>query len=129
MAVTELEVQTYNHSDVPLISSLENQTGKNMAGQSELFVSSPYSGEEHHLDLSSVDERSRELAVALHGFHPTTNNYPSDPYATSFNWQEIVDRLPTDFEGSYFSPSLGDEILTTGNREILLHCILFYPQS
>jgi|SRR5271156_2716544 len=105
MTVTE-DARTYNHADGPSVSPLENQSKVKMAGKSELLVSSPYSGEEHHLDLSSVDERSRQIALALQNLRPTTNSYPSDPYSASFNWQEIVDLLPTDFEGtSLYSPS------------------------
>jgi hypothetical protein len=128
MTVTESDVRTYNHADGPAVS-VEIQRTRKMAGNSELLVSSPYSGEEHHLDLSTVDERSRQLALALQNLHPTTKNYPSDPYSTSFNWQQIVDHLPADFEGVSLPPSPGVPLLTLRNRKILLHSFLFHTPS
>jgi len=66
----------------------------------EIVVSSPYLGDEHHLDLSSVPEPSQQLAKALSSLRPVTDDYPSQPYPTSFNWQEIIDQLPSDFAGT-----------------------------
>ena len=65
----------------------------------ELFVSSPYPGSEHHLDLSSVPETSKQLAMALQQFHPVTEDYPTQSYVTSFNWQEVVGQLSPEFSG------------------------------
>ena len=67
---------------------------------SDLFVSSPYAGTEHHLDLMSVPETSRQLAIALQILQPTADDYPSQPYSVSFNWQQVVNQLPSDFSGS-----------------------------
>jgi hypothetical protein len=86
---------------------------------SELFISSPYPTSEHHLDLSTVPETSQQLARALQILRPVTKDYQSKPYSTSFNWQEIINLLPANFEGF---PSL--EI---NPRGILLHRILLYP--
>ena len=67
---------------------------------SKLLITSPYPSPEHHLDLSSVPETSQQLALALEILRPVTEEYPSQPYSTSFNWQEVVDRLPADFTGN-----------------------------
>lgn len=85
---------------------------------SNILVSSPYSSSEHHLDLSSVPETSQQLALALEILRPVTEEYPSQPYSASFNWQEIVDRLPNDFTGIP-SPT---PYLTEGE----FYCIAFY---
>jgi hypothetical protein len=75
-------------------------TVKTNAMAPEVVVSSPYLGDEHHLDLSSVPEPSQQLAKALSSLRPVTNDYPSQPYPTSFNWQEIINQLPSDFVGT-----------------------------
>jgi hypothetical protein len=67
--------------------------------KSEILVSSPYKGLEHHLDLTSVPETSRQLALALQNLRAVTNDYQTEPYPESFNWGEIVDSLPSDFSG------------------------------
>jgi hypothetical protein len=66
----------------------------------EVLVSSPYAAREHHLDLTTVDESSRQLALALRAMKPITIEYTTKPYAESFNWQEIVDQLPPTFAGT-----------------------------
>lgn len=68
-------------------------------GCSEMVVSSPYAGVQHQLDLTSVPETSQQLALALDKLRPATNDYPTKPYAESFNWQEVVDKLPASFAG------------------------------
>jgi hypothetical protein len=65
-----------------------------------ILISSPYLTQEHHLDLSSVPPTSQKLALALRSFTPTTNEYTVKPYSESFNWQEIINQLPADFEGT-----------------------------
>ena len=75
--------------------------GTKRKSNSELFVSSPYKGLEHHLDLTSVPETSKQLALALQKLRPVTDEYPSQPYSESFNWQEIMDSLPSEFSGTY----------------------------
>lgn len=73
---------------------------------SELFVSSPYDGPEHHLDLTSVPETSKQLAIALQNLRPISDDYPSQPYDVSFNWQEIVGLLSSEFSGALHSSRL-----------------------
>jgi len=84
----------------------------------DLLVSSPYATSEHHLNLSSLPKSSQQLARALQAFKPITVDYPSQPYAESFNWQEVIDRLPSDFSGSAQNPPQ----LITGT----FYCIAFY---
>jgi hypothetical protein len=98
-------------------------------GVSEILVSSPYASREHHIDLTTVDESSRQLALVLQSLKPITIEYPTKPYAESFNWQEIVDQLPPSFTGIRLAqPTHRRELLTFGLvcRTILLHRILFH---
>ena len=75
--------------------------GAKIKSDSGLFVSSPYNGSEHHLDLTSVPETSKQLALALHKLQAVTDEYPSQSYSKSFNWQEITNSLPPDFSGTH----------------------------
>lgn len=86
---------------------------------SELFVSSPYKGSEHHLDLKSVDETSRLLAVALQNLRPIANDYQTEPYSESFNWQEIINILPSNFQGTYAIPV--PQYVNSKGNSIALH--------
>jgi hypothetical protein len=86
-------------------------------GPTELLVSSPYRTAEHHLDLSSVPKTSRQLSLALQHFLPRVKDYHSQPYATSFNWQEVINILPADFTG----PSLRSSLIAGE-----FYCIAFY---
>jgi hypothetical protein len=86
----------------------------------QLFISSPYVGDEHQLNLSSVSEASHQLAVALSSLQPVTNDYPSQPYTTSFNWQEVIDKLPPDFTGTSSHSSSANRIIGE------FYCVAFY---
>ena len=66
---------------------------------SDILVSSPYAGLEHHLDLKTVSEESRQLALALQQLRPVVDDYPTTPYIDIFNWQQVVDILPSSFSG------------------------------
>jgi len=85
----------------------------------EILITSPYSGQEHHLDLTSVDESSKQLALALQSLKPTTNEYPTQDYAESFNWQEIINQLSPSFAGNQ-PPSCSDFLVGE------FYCIAFY---
>jgi hypothetical protein len=99
---------------------------KKMSNTSQLFVSSPYTSWEHHLDLSSAPETSRQLALALLDLRPITKDYPSQPYSESFNWQEAIDRLPSDFSGpTLFSPCADSK----ANSIVLLSIPHYIPTS
>ena len=91
----------------------------------QLIVSSPYTGVEHHLDLKSVPETSRQLALALQGLRPIVEDYHSKAYVDSFNWQEIINFLPSSFSGNFpplFPYHCSKRSLTIG----VFYCIAFY---
>src|SRR5437773_8260675 len=97
-SMTILCIESSLFESPPLLQSMEYTKTKRMRS-SELLVSSPYKGVEHHLDLTSVSEMSRQLAIALQILQPVTNDYPSNPYSASFNWREIINLLSSDFSG------------------------------
>jgi hypothetical protein len=117
MAVSVLQPLSTSDYSLPSLNIDEYQQEKM---SSKLLITSPYPSPEHHLDLSSVPETSQQLALALEILRPVTEEYPSQPYSTSFNWQEVVDRLPADFTGT-FVPRLTNII---GE----FYCIAFYSK-
>jgi hypothetical protein len=120
MAISILQPLSTSDYSLPSRNIDEHQQEKM---SSELLVTSPYPSPEHHLDLSSVPETSQQLALALEILRHVTEEYPSQPYSTSFNWQEVVDRLPADFTGTFF-PRYNWHC-----RQILLHSVLFHTSS
>jgi hypothetical protein len=92
----------------------------------DLVVSSPYTGLEHHLDLKSVPETSRQLALALQRLRPIVQDYPSKAYVDSFNWREIINFLPSSFSGNFPKPLLQT---FSDNRRLLLHRLLLHSAS
>jgi hypothetical protein len=81
---------------------LESELARSVADVplDDLLISSPYTTPEHHLELSSVPETSQQLALALQILRPIVKDYPTQSYSTSFNWQEIINLLPSNFTGS-----------------------------
>lgn len=102
-----------HHISSPFPSPPRTEPTSNMSPQR--FVSSPYLSDEHHLDLSSVTKASQQLAVALSSLRPIADDYPSQPYPTSFNWQEIIDQLPSEFTGTLMSPEF---LISKGNSVV-----------
>lgn len=100
----------------PLLAINDQQTMR-----PQLLKSSPYAGDEHQLDLSTLPKPSQQLATALSSLRPVTDGYPSHPYSTSFNWQEVMDQLPSEFTGT-----LALSITLTFFRAIFLYRILLY---
>ena len=58
-----------------------------------LIPSSPYTDLEHQLDLSTVDEQSRLLAVALLNLKQRTPEYALVKYEESFDLDGLVEEL------------------------------------
>lgn len=60
---------------------------------SRYLVVSPYTEQAHLLDLQSVDEENRLLALALVKMRNLRADYATAPYLDSFNWNEIIESL------------------------------------
>jgi hypothetical protein len=59
----------------------------------DLLIASPYNHPSHLLDLSTLETPFQLLAKALTVFKPTKPNYATASYASSFNWQAVVELL------------------------------------
>ena len=57
------------------------------------LVTSPYAEPAHQLDLLSVNEENRLLALALVKMRSLRDDYATAPYLDTFNWDEIVETL------------------------------------
>lgn len=68
---------------------------KSPRDSSRFLVSSPYTEQDHLLDLNTLDAENRLLALALTRMRNTRRDYPTAPYIESFNWTEVLDSLKT----------------------------------
>lgn len=57
------------------------------------IVQSPYTDQEHLLDLNTLDHENALLARALGVMRSTRDDYATAPYPESFNWGEIMAEL------------------------------------
>lgn len=57
------------------------------------IVMSPYTEQEHLLDLETVDVEEGILAEALVGMTCLREDYATAPYSETFNWAEIMDKV------------------------------------
>ncbi|KAK1759146.1 hypothetical protein QBC47DRAFT_397960 [Echria macrotheca] len=63
--------------------------------ESRYLVVSPYTEQEHLLDLTTLDAENRLLALALTSMKNIREDYATAPYLETFNWEDIVDTLRT----------------------------------
>ena len=61
--------------------------------QEKYMVVSPYTSEDHLLDLNSVSLPNQLLAQALTSMDLVREDYATAPYIESFNWQIVVEKL------------------------------------
>ncbi|KAK4152065.1 eukaryotic translation initiation factor 3 subunit-like protein [Chaetomidium leptoderma] len=59
------------------------------------LVVSPYRGQEHLLDLESLDAENQLLALALTKMECLRDDYATAPYVETFNWDEVIGTLQT----------------------------------
>ena len=59
------------------------------------FVQSPYTEQDHLLDLDTLDYENALFARALAKLRNTRPDYATAPYDQSFNWDEVIDELRT----------------------------------
>jgi len=69
-------------SDTPSLSAL-----------SRYVVSSPYTDDDHLLDLQTLDTENQLLARALQKMDCTRDDYATAPYIDSFNFSECIAEL------------------------------------
>ena len=57
------------------------------------LVVSPYTEQEHLLDLETLDTENQLLALALVKLECLREDYATAPYLQTFNWPEVIDEL------------------------------------
>lgn len=60
---------------------------------SNYLVVSPYTEQEHLLDLRTLDKENGLLAKALVYFKSLRPDYATAPYTETFNWSEVIGEL------------------------------------
>jgi hypothetical protein len=72
---------------------LDSTEPSEVVDPSRYLVVSPYTDQGHLLDLQSVDEENRLLALALVKMRNLRADYATAPYLDTFNWNEIIESL------------------------------------
>ncbi|KAF9770584.1 hypothetical protein IL306_011838 [Fusarium sp. DS 682] len=57
------------------------------------MVKSPYTEQDHLLDLDTLDNENELLARALSKFQVLRDDYATAPYTESFNWPEVIEEV------------------------------------
>ncbi|KAI0834398.1 hypothetical protein F5Y06DRAFT_158936 [Hypoxylon sp. FL0890] len=57
------------------------------------LIQSPYTEQEHLLDLRTLDAENALLARALARMRSLRPDYATSPYAETFNWDEVIEEL------------------------------------
>lgn len=84
---TPLGKATFSVSDIEIVPDSD------AAATQRYLVASPYTEQEHLLDLESLDTENQLLGEALQGMKAVTEGYATRPYVESFNWEELIDRV------------------------------------
>lgn len=80
-------------SEVELDSDAHTSDNENTAiSSSRYLVVSPYTEQEHLLDLDTLDAENQILAEALVVMKPMRKDYATASYLDSFNWEEVMRR-------------------------------------
>ncbi|KAJ4264964.1 hypothetical protein NW762_005207 [Fusarium torreyae] len=64
-----------------------------LAGYNRFLVQSPYTEQEHLLDLETLDNENALLARALSQFRVLRDDYATASYTESFNWSEVIEEV------------------------------------
>ncbi|KAK4655376.1 hypothetical protein QC762_301880 [Podospora pseudocomata] len=62
-------------------------------GPDRYLVVSPYTEQQHLLDLDTLDTENQLLALALTQMRCLRDDYATAPYLDTFNWPDIIDTL------------------------------------
>lgn len=84
LAATESIMLVDNGSDTA--STLIPTTGR-------YLVTSPYTEDDHLLDLVSLNQENQILALALTKMRAIREDYSTALYLDSFNWEEVIDSV------------------------------------
>ena len=71
----------------------EKQSIRTTSDKSRHLVVSPYTEQEHLLNLDTLDTENQLLAEALTHMTCLREDYATAPYLDTFNWSEIIDHV------------------------------------
>ncbi|CAG7562885.1 unnamed protein product [Fusarium equiseti] len=69
------------------------EVSPDLAASNRYLVQSPYTEQEHLLDLNTLDNENTILARALGKFQAIREDYATAPYTESFNWPEVLEEV------------------------------------
>ena len=88
------------HTNAQSITALEDQKPADVG---RFLIVSPYTSQQHLLDLGALEEPQRLLARALTVLEPVRIGYATAPYRESFNWISVISLLRTLNEEAHHS--------------------------
>lgn len=79
-------------SEVEMDSETHLSDSESSIRSSRHLVVSPYTEQDHLLDLDTLDTENQILAEALVVMKPVRDDYATGSYLESFNWEEVMRR-------------------------------------
>ncbi|KAK0621707.1 hypothetical protein B0T17DRAFT_494100 [Bombardia bombarda] len=76
-----------------VVSEREVPHTHEISDKNRYLVVSPYTEQEHLLDLETLDTENQLLALALVKLQCLRDDYATAPYLATFNWEEIIATL------------------------------------
>lgn len=85
--------QVYAKASIIVSESEVVATPTPSPGPDRYLVVSPYTEQQHLLDLDTLDTENQLLALALTQMRCLRDDYATAPYLDTFNWPNIIDTL------------------------------------
>jgi hypothetical protein len=97
--VAEVQAQSFRNLETKrssaAVSEIKARAVVPNPSQDRHLIVSPYSEQEHLLDLETLDIENQLLAIALTKMKCLRQDYATAPYVQTFNWEEIIETLQT----------------------------------
>ncbi|KAK4644109.1 hypothetical protein QC761_301880 [Podospora bellae-mahoneyi] len=85
--------QVYAKASIIVSESEVVATPTPSPGPDRYLVVSPYTEQQHLLDLNTLDTENQLFALALTQMRCLRDDYATAPYLDTFNWPDIIDTL------------------------------------
>ncbi|KAM5363208.1 hypothetical protein ACJA88_013646 [Fusarium oxysporum] len=90
--------ETVSAAEVGVSAQVDSEVGvmgasPEFTAYSRYLVKSPYTEQEHLLDLESLDNENALFARALSRLRVLREDYATAPYTEAFNWIEVIEEL------------------------------------
>lgn len=94
--MANVDVQTAPGAALDVFSKTVRQVdvrefSQDLAASNRYLIQSPYTEQDHLLDLETLDNENTILARALSKFQALRDDYATAPYTESFNWPEVME--------------------------------------